>query len=37
MKHIKKTTFLVNNKVIGFADKAKREYIMQFLDPLPKP
>ena len=36
IKHSRKTSFSINNKVIGYADKIQREYIMQFVDSVPK-
>ena len=32
MKHLRKSIFSINNKVIGYADKTQNEYVIQFLD-----
>lgn len=36
MKHSGETTFSVNGKIIGYADEAQGEYVMRFLDHVPK-
>ena len=36
MKHSGETTFTVGNKIIGYADEIQGEYVMRFMDPMPK-
>lgn len=36
MKNTGETTISVNGKILGYADEAQGEYIMRFLDPVPK-
>ena len=36
VKHLGETSFSVNNKVIGYADEIQGEYIMRFVNPMPK-
>lgn len=36
MKHSVETSFSVDNKIIGYADEFQGEYVMRFVDPMPK-
>ena len=36
MKHAGETTFTISNKIIGYVDEIQGEYVMSFMDHMPK-